>query len=206
MLFTTITFMSTFNILWASCLAVPLMDFKNTLEPNVLDAMATSACSPNEECWEWLPIQDIRENAITMPKNLPIQRIPIRREASNIDQNTIIKSWNDNTPAEDGKIYPLPPATKQIGPRLSKKDVLMSRSWSAGGMPFSVLYMSPHGSRGSHSGAQQEVERATESSPPPVGHHNYRIALRNGGSSQPRRQYSIIPQLFISYGWGPFGK
>ena len=45
---------------------------------------------------------------------------------------------------------------------------------------------------------------------------NYRIEQRNGGASnqqqqqqqqqQPRRHYSIIPQLFISYGWGPSGK
>lgn len=79
-------------------------------------------------------------------------RIPIRRAAPNIDPNTIIKSWSDNAPGEDGKIRSLHPATKQIGTRLSKKDVLMSRSWSAGGMPFSVLYMNPHGSRGNHAG------------------------------------------------------
>lgn len=35
---------------------------------------------------------------------------------------------------------------------------------------------------------------------------NYRVALRNGNLNQPRRHYSIIPQLFISYGWGPSGK
>ncbi|XP_051174413.1 uncharacterized protein LOC127290070 [Leptopilina boulardi] len=32
---------------------------------------------------------------------------------------------------------------------------------------------------------------------------NYRVQLRNKPSNQTRRQYSIIPQLFISYGWGP---
>ena len=70
-------------------------------------------------------------------------RIPIRRDASDVDPNTIIKSWGDNIPALD---------RKHIGNRLSKKDVLMSRSWGAGGMPFSVLYMSPHGPRGNHAG------------------------------------------------------
>lgn len=206
MLFAIVIFVSAFNMLWTSCQAVPLLDLKNTLEENVLDAVVASACSPNEGCWEWLPIHDVRENAVTVPRSLPMQRIPIRRAAPNIDPNTIIKSWSDNAPGEDGKIRSLHPATKQIGTRLSKKDVLMSRSWSAGGMPFSVLYMNPHGSRGNHAGAQQEAEKATESSTPSVGHPNYRIALRNGSSSQPRRQYSIIPQLFISYGWGPFGK
>ena len=201
MRFETFLFLSTMYVLWTSCQAIPLplIDLKNTLEQNVLDTMVTSACSPNEECWEWLPIQNVRENIAIIPEDLRIPRIPIRRDASSdVDPNTIIKSWGDNIPALD---------RTHIGNRLSKKGVLMSRSWGAGGMPFSVLYMSPHGPRGNHAGTQQpEVGKAVESSTPPVGHPNYRIALRNAAASHPRRQYSIIPQLFISYGWGPFGK
>lgn len=34
--------------------------------------------------------------------------------------------------------------------KITKKDVFVSRSWGAGGMPFSVLYMNPHGPRSNH--------------------------------------------------------
>lgn len=74
MLFAIVIFVSAFNMLWTSCQAVPLLDLKNTLEENVLDAVVASACSPNEGCWEWLPIHDVRENAVTVPRSLPMQR------------------------------------------------------------------------------------------------------------------------------------
>lgn len=73
----------------------------------------------------------------------------IRREASNLDPNAIIETWDDNSLT-----------TKQIGNRLSKKDAVMSRSWGAGGMPFSVLYMNPHGPRGNH--ASKEILNKNE--------------------------------------------
>ena len=72
-----------------------------------------------------------------------------RREASNLDPNAIIETWDDNSLT-----------TKQIGNRLSKKDAVVSRSWGAGGMPFSVLYMNPPGPRGNH--ASKEILNKNE--------------------------------------------
>lgn len=109
--------------------------------------------------------------------------------------------------------------------RLAKKDVFMSRGWgAAGGLPFSVLYMNAHNSRNNHPTNINSVDsssslapssqlitstqtRNNAENPPTVGTknimQNYRVALRNNKpSNQTRRQYSIIPQLFISYGWG----
>ena len=74
MRFQTFLFLSTMNVLWTSCQAIPLIDLKNTLEQNVLDTMVTSACSPNEECWEWVPIQNVRQNVAIIPEGLPIPR------------------------------------------------------------------------------------------------------------------------------------
>lgn len=76
-------------------------------------------------------------------------RIDIEREASNLDPNTIIETWDDVS-APLNKFYQTSTFGGKTGNRLSKKDVVMSRSWSAGGMPFSVLYMKPHASRGNH--------------------------------------------------------
>ena len=110
------------------------------------------------------------------------------------------------------------PASSSIPNRLSKKDVFMSRGWGAGGMPFSVLYMSPPSLRGNHNSPPGSVlgeapkpelpNRSSELIPVSSKNipQNYRETLRNGSTVQPRRQYSIIPQLFISYGWGPSGK
>lgn len=75
-------------------------------------------------------------------------RINIQRETSNLDPNTIIEAWSDAS-APLNKFYQASTFGTKIGNRLSKKDVVMSRSWSAGGMPFSVLYMK-HGPRGNH--------------------------------------------------------
>ncbi|XP_017764269.1 PREDICTED: uncharacterized protein LOC108553754 [Eufriesea mexicana] len=206
-MFTTMIFIFALNALWIVCQAVPLLDLRNTLEQNVLDAMVTSACSSNGDCWEWLPVQEAHENVPTISKNLPISKIHSRRQAESIDPNTVIDTWGNNSPPLNRKVHQSTLTAKQIGNRMSKKDVVMSRSWGAGGMPFSVLYMNLHGSRGNQASTaqQQEVGKA-ESSTPPIMLPNPRIVLRNGSSTQTRRQYSIIPQLFISYGWGPFGK
>ena len=116
--------------------------------------------------------------------------------------------------------------------RESKKNIFTSRGWGAGGMPFSVLYLHQQQyhkpSRSPIAGAQQLVA-------PPAPLRGFpsqyrQVAVRNalssaltaannmagGGSSgggggasaslPTRRQYSIIPQLYVSYGWGPHGK
>ncbi|OAD52454.1 hypothetical protein WN48_01335 [Eufriesea mexicana] len=73
-MFTTMIFIFALNALWIVCQAVPLLDLRNTLEQNVLDAMVTSACSSNGDCWEWLPVQEAHENVPTISKNLPISK------------------------------------------------------------------------------------------------------------------------------------
>lgn len=190
-------------MLWIICQAVPLLDLKNALEKNELNTIVTSECSTNGKCSEWLPIQEVQKDIPTIPENLSMSKIDIEREASNLDPNTIIETWGDVS-APLNKFYQTSTFGGKTGNRLSKKDVVMSRSWSAGGMPFSVLYMKPHASRGNHASTiQQQEQGKIEITTPATMHSNSRIAVRNGST---RRQYSIIPQLFISYGWGPFGK
>lgn len=204
----TVVSILTLNVLsWTVCQAVPLMDLKGTLEGNVLEPVVTSACTSESGCWEWLPLQEVRQSGPLVPDDLPMPRFHIRRQIPNADRNVVLESWNENIPLS-GKRTQSPPAVRQAGGRMTKKDVFVSRSWGAGGMPFSVLYMSPHGPRGNHaSNTPEEAVKATEPSPSAAGNSNYRIALRNGASGQPRRHYSMIPpHIFISYGWGPFGK
>ncbi|XP_006609460.1 uncharacterized protein LOC102676358 [Apis dorsata] len=202
-MFAAIIFVFILNILWIICQAVPLLDLKNALEKNELNTIVTSECSTNGKCSEWLPMQEVQKDIPTIPENLSMSKINIQRQASNLDPNTIIETWDD-TSAPLNKFYQTSTFGTKIGNRLSKKDVVMSRSWSAGGMPFSVLYMKSHGSRGNHaSTVQQQEQGKIEITTPATMHSNSRIAVRNGST---RRQYSIIPQLFISYGWGPFGK
>ncbi|XP_069695588.1 uncharacterized protein [Periplaneta americana] len=110
--------------------------------------------------------------------------------------------------------------------RKVKKNIFTSRGWGAGGMPFSVLYMHQQqhmkpASRSPIAGAQQLVAPAPLRDYPTASQYR-QVAVRNalssaltagnnggGGASAPlptRRQYSIIPQLYVSYGWGPHGK
>lgn len=120
---------------------------------------------------------------------------------------------------------------------MKKKDVL-TRSWGAGGMPFSVLYMNPKPPKSLRSPIIAEPLRSppphsTNSAAfiPPMAEHTFannildpeETDIQRGGGIQAqaltgsggggavgplptRRQYSIIPQLFVSYGWGPLGK
>jgi hypothetical protein len=98
-----------------------------------------------------------------------------------------------------------------------KKNIFTSRGWGAGGMPFNILYMHQQqhmkpASRSEVAGAQQLV--APLHGFPTTSQQYRQVAVRNalssaGGPGAPtptRRQYSTIPQLYISYGWGPQGK
>jgi hypothetical protein len=105
-----------------------------------------------------------------------------------------------------------------------KKNIFTSRGWGAGGMPFNALYMLQQqhmkpASRSAVAGSQQLVAPAPLHALPTAS--QYQQSIRNalssaltagsngGGSGTPlptRRQYSIIPQLYVSYGWGPHGK
>ncbi|XP_044733024.1 uncharacterized protein LOC123295668 [Chrysoperla carnea] len=104
-----------------------------------------------------------------------------------------------------------------------KKDgsAFISRGWAAGGMPFNVLYLSqppptrmnnlsPASTLSSfkqhkmtsstnqkHNSKSNEIVNQTPRHPPaPAGTRKNTF----------RKSYSVIPQLFVSYGWGPLGR
>lgn len=86
-----------------------------------------------------------------------------------------------------------------------KKDVFVSRGWGAGGMPFSVLYMSP--SHSSKAPATDTIDKSAAVNTPKQQHKSIpqvRNSMRQ--KNLHRISHSVIPQLFVSYGWGPHGK
>ncbi|XP_039283826.1 uncharacterized protein LOC111043258 [Nilaparvata lugens] len=114
-----------------------------------------------------------------------------------------------------------------------KREMFVSRGWGAGGMPFNVLYMNSKSSKLGSSGSSQprtaailaeplrspssadiNDEYPVETSYPGGAAGNsprYTGRTKNksqssSGSASFRKHYSIIPQLFVSYGWGPIGK
>lgn len=86
-----------------------------------------------------------------------------------------------------------------------KKDVFLSRGWGAGGMPFSVLYMNPiYSSKQPKVMESYRTDNITRMNPETSQLRTLittQSKYKNGGSSR-----SVIPQLFVSYGWGPIGK
>lgn len=78
-------------------------------------------------------------------------RLQSRRHVASPVSEFTSRSWKDGTLEMPGReIRASLPASKQMPAKITKKDVFVSRSWGAGGMPFSVLYMNPHGSRSNH--------------------------------------------------------
>ncbi|XP_015523684.2 uncharacterized protein LOC107227145 [Neodiprion lecontei] len=177
-----VTVILSLNALLVQCAPFLHQTTDGSWDENMVD------CSPGGRCWEYLQRQEL-------PAKQDYYKDPLRLQ-SHRDQNSIIAQPSLDT---------LPPTN-----RIAKKGVFTSRGWGAGGMPFSVLYMNPHSSRSNSNTGANEIEpvRALPlESPallPPPRHSTNRVALRNGASG--RRQYSIIPQLFVSYGWGPLGK
>ncbi|XP_015600533.1 uncharacterized protein LOC107270225 [Cephus cinctus] len=182
--------------------AASTLDRKLTLEKNDLSEPLSSS-TWKARYWEWL---------VSLAKDCDKEMQVDGKLDSEIDP------WREGSRSFDVELKSTSPSVRQVASRLSKKDVFVSRGWGAGGMPFSVLYMSPHNTRnnGPSNGVpgsglveparalplEHSLTPATVSRHPP----NYRLAPRNGASGQPRRQYSIIPQLFVSYGWGPLGR
>ncbi|CAD6207340.1 GSCOCG00010176001-RA-CDS [Cotesia congregata] len=159
--------------------------------------MSQSAPVVTEEHIKW------RENTLT-PVWLPAA--PIRNDQYPVDYNLLMKHKNeDKNNWEIRSVYGSLPEIKsalprQIGNRPPKKDSILSRSWGAGGLPFSVLYMNSRGSRIQPTADTKTTTRKPIENTSTVKN---RANSRNGPG---RRQYSIIPQLLISYGWSPFGK
>jgi hypothetical protein len=122
---------------------------------------------------------------------------------------------NSNT-QQDSLPVPEDNAGQELEPiQEQKKNIFTSRGWGAGGMPFNILYMYQQQmkptSRSDLARAQQLV--AALHGFPPASQHR-QMTARNAMSSgrgpraqtPTRRQYSSIPQLYVSYGWGPQGK
>lgn len=92
-----------------------------------------------------------------------------------------------------------------------RTNVFLSRGWGAGGMPFNVLYtQTPKIGRAAGVRTLTTVPLPLSAATPYLAEPQ---ALRSPRQEQlpfkysgVRRQYSVIPQLFVSYGWGPVGR
>ncbi|KYN22729.1 PREDICTED: uncharacterized protein LOC108758856 [Trachymyrmex cornetzi] len=189
--------------------AAPLLNTKDIWSQNVFAPVIKAPCSSDGQCWEWLPILETYNGNVILKEDSDISRLQSRRHVASPVSEFMLRSWKDNTLEEPGREIRASLSTnKQMPIKITKKDVFVSRNWGAGGMPFSVLYMNPRSNHAvATSTTQQESGATTESLTPFVEHPNSRVGSRNGQSTtQPRKQYWTIPQLFISYGWGSFGK
>ncbi|XP_063981995.1 uncharacterized protein LOC135165020 [Diachasmimorpha longicaudata] len=206
-------------LLLASCCGLPayelpprpLLDEKETQ----LMPIIASPCTFNSRCWGWLP---------TTPRRGQNNGLQVENYRLQDDSNSSAFARNSNAeenPTQGTVKSPISrpvameirsgsPVVRQVFNKPVKKDIFVSRTLGAGGMPFSVLYMNRHGTRLSHPSTSDNRRTSNSSlkkstvAPPTPKQQNTRVAPRNGSS--PPRRYSIIPQLFISYGWGPFGK
>ncbi|XP_014610235.1 PREDICTED: uncharacterized protein LOC106790074 [Polistes canadensis] len=195
--------------IYAAPLSSPKIDWE---KGDNLTPVITTDCATNLRCLEVLPLEPVSGDAIIIPEDISETRLQTRRQITNAGTDSVLQSWKDSAPILESESRPLLP-TKRISNKMIKKDSLLSHGWGAGGMPFSVLYMTPHGSRLNHgsntatgTSHQQDVGKTIENPTVPLVQPNNRVAARNGPSVQSRRQYPIIPQLFISYGWGTLGK
>ncbi|XP_014204653.1 uncharacterized protein LOC106636679 [Copidosoma floridanum] len=193
-----------------SCDCAPTVGSKNAWHDynDVPAALLGAACDPETgRCWDSLP-SVARDNYLVEPNKLSHRTQPIHVRAAQ-------EATDTQLPANPADYVSSMRGRSRT--RHSKKDTFMSRGWGAGGMPFSVLSMKPRANNHSSSSTptQGETSKNGESvskngagdspalAPPTTG----RSGLSNSSNSgQPRRHYSIIPQLFISYGWGPSGK
>ncbi|KAJ8680382.1 hypothetical protein QAD02_016169 [Eretmocerus hayati] len=180
----------------------------NELPTAVLD----STCDPaTGRCLDWMPIIDAGPYGYEVEQDQDFERVqPLHvREVDRREKDPWIdRSVSEGVPMVGGS------SINQLTSKPTKKDIFSSRGWNAGGMPFSVLYMSPRTHPPPLSSGQTDANKdtarknneaaaqITSSSGSRKGQTN-RVTQRNG---QPRRHYSIIPQLFVSYGWGPSGK
>lgn len=89
---------------------------------------------------------------------------------------------------------------------ISKKDIFTSRGWGAAGMPYSLYYVGKP-PNGRSSGGNEQLVDSNDTNEQSNGSYE---ALR---SDEPPNQKGkngkdskyVIPQLFVSYGWGPMG-
>jgi hypothetical protein len=102
-------------------------------------------------------------------------------------------------------------AVDELEPIQVKKNSLQYHGWGPKGMPFNVLYMKP-ALKYPVVKAERMVPPAPLTGFPTTGQHPQvtiqttpRTGNRRGGRKI-RRQYSVIPHLFVSYGWESRGK
>lgn len=87
---------------------------------------------------------------------------------------------------------------------VTKKDIFTSRGWGAAGMPYSLYYINkPMQSRTN----QQQIVEVNDQHREEDGNFE---ALRSNEdpaqkSKNDKNNKYVIPQLFVSYGWGPMG-
>ncbi|XP_032681947.1 uncharacterized protein LOC116849163 isoform X2 [Odontomachus brunneus] len=197
------------NILWTAIgYAAPLLNERDLRDVST----PVTKCFPNEQCWEWLSTLGTRGDTVlvTDGEDSDISKLQSRRQIMSPASEFALKSWPDITSVTKGQVIRSSASTnKQIPVRITKKEMSGSRSWGAGGMPFSVLYMNPHHSRPNTATAKSTTQRTEptatvrSSSSPPIERPNQR---KRQPTVQPRRQFLTIPQLFISYGWDAYGK
>ncbi|XP_063701360.1 uncharacterized protein LOC134831539 isoform X2 [Culicoides brevitarsis] len=107
---------------------------------------------------------------------------------------------------------------------VAKKDIFMSRGWGASGMPYSAYWLdkptsvvSRHKNRqqptkpnAMYASKEQDSELKSEANnfealrSPAYGDDASRNNKLRKLVSPPKNKYTV-PQLFISYGWGPMG-
>ncbi|XP_066591415.1 uncharacterized protein [Prorops nasuta] len=202
----TIFFILGLSSLWTvPSSGAPAQDLKTFRDPNSLSPVL-STCTPSGRCWDWLNVPDFHDDTYIIPGQLNEPRLLTRRQISPEDSG-ILGIWNRDGQASDEES---PISIDKRNPHRLIKRVFTSQGWGAGGLPFSVLYMIPpntlsysSSNAAGHSQHQEQGRIVPRPSPTP-GHPADHISVRNG---QTRRSYpSIIPQLFISHGWGPVGK
>lgn len=147
----------------------------------------------------------VSSNKVFLPFNKP-NILDLIRQPLSAHHNM---QWDPLTMSHDNAVDELEPIQEV------KKNIFLSRGWGAGGMPFNVLYMKP-ASRSAVVRAEQMVMPAPLTGFPTTSQHqqvNVQNTLNHApktgnrkGGRKIRRQYSVIPQLFVSYGWGPLGK
>lgn len=92
---------------------------------------------------------------------------------------------------------------------ITKKDIFTSRGWGAAGMPYSLYYVGkPLQAR---SGAQQTMGSNYFNEEQDIENGNFEALRSEEASNDEKVNKSnknskyVIPQLFVSYGWGPMG-
>ncbi|XP_011494638.1 PREDICTED: uncharacterized protein LOC105359691 [Ceratosolen solmsi marchali] len=133
----------------ADCQSAPIPNPRSPWrEDEGAPTIFTSSCDPvTGRCLEWLPIVDSHLGDYIIEPDSDYDRAQLIQTR---DVDKVSGAWREAT-SEDRNLGGF--GNQMITSRLAKKDVFMSRGWGAGGMPFSVLYMSPRANHPPPSGS-----------------------------------------------------